>query len=64
MSCRVLGRGVERATLNVLAETAGRLGASRLIGKFIPGARNGIVCDHYNKPGFRGLQFGALPQTV
>ena len=55
MSCRVLGRGVERATLNVIAETAGRMGARLLIGEFIPSDRNGIVCDHYVKLGFQAI---------
>jgi FkbH-like protein len=58
MSCRVLGRGVERAMLNVTAETATRLGAGRLIGEFIPSDRNGIVRDHYDKLGFQAIPDG------
>ena len=55
MSCRVLGRGVERATLNVVAELARELGAHRLIGEYIPSDRNRVVADHYGKLGFRLL---------
>ena len=50
MSCRVLGRGVEISTLNVVAQQAG--GASRLIGEYRPTAKNGMVRDHYQKLGF------------
>jgi FkbH-like protein len=53
MSCRVLGRGVETATLNVVAAQAQALGASALIGVYRPTERNGIVADHYAKLGFR-----------
>jgi len=52
MSCRVLGREVERATLGVLAEQARAAGADRLIGEYIPTAKNGMVKDHYRKLGF------------
>ena len=38
MSCRVLGRGVEEATLNLIAAEARRLGADRLIGEYRPTA--------------------------
>ena len=52
MSCRVLGRGVEAATLNVVAAEARRLGARRLVGEYRPTAKNGMVRDHYLKLGF------------
>ena len=52
MSCRVLGRGVEAATLNLVAAEACRLGAARLIGEFRPTAKNGMVQDHYARLGF------------
>src|SRR3954463_5412438 len=52
MSCRVLGRQVEPTTLNVIAETAKRLGARRLIGEYLPTKKNGMVKDHYSKLGF------------
>jgi FkbH-like protein len=52
MSCRVLGRGVEQATLNILAERARSAGATELRGRFVPTLKNGIVKDHYQKLGF------------
>lgn len=52
MSCRVLGRGVEQATLNILAERARAAGAAELRGRFIPTPKNGIVKDHYQNLGF------------
>jgi FkbH-like protein len=52
MSCRVLGRGVEAATLNLIAAQAAAMGAERLIGTYIPTAKNAMVADHYQKLGF------------
>ena len=52
MSCRVLGRQVEPTTLNLIAEQARKLGARRIIGEFIPSAKNAMVRDHYAKLGF------------
>ncbi len=52
MSCRVLGRELEVATLNVLAELAGSKGFRKLIGSYLPSARNRMTRDHYPKLGF------------
>ena len=52
MSCRVLGRQVEPTTLNLVADSAKRLGARRLIGEYFPTKKNGMVRDHYSKLGF------------
>jgi len=52
MSCRVLGRQVEVATLNVVAAQARALGAVRLAGEYIPTQKNGMVAGHYAKLGF------------
>ncbi|RPH58346.1 MAG: hypothetical protein EHM89_12555 [Acidobacteria bacterium] len=52
MSCRVLGRQVEEATLNLVARQAARLGATALIGEYRPTAKNRMVRDHYAKLGF------------
>jgi FkbH-like protein len=52
MSCRVLGRQVEEATMNILAAQAARIGAVNLIGEYRPTAKNGMVRDHYTKLGF------------
>ncbi|MCJ2132484.1 HAD-IIIC family phosphatase [Methylobacterium sp. J-026] len=52
MSCRVLKRRVEEATLDVLAAEAGRLGARALVGTYRPTPKNGMVADHYRQLGF------------
>jgi FkbH-like protein len=59
MSCRVLGRGVEAATLNVLAAQARARGAGRLVGVYRPTERNGMVADHYAKLGFQACDLPA-----
>jgi FkbH-like protein len=53
MSCRVLGRRVEEAALAHLAAAAKASGATRIIGQYIPTAKNKMVIDHYRKLGFR-----------
>jgi FkbH-like protein len=55
MSCRVLGRGVEEATLGLIVNEARRLGAHRLVGEYRPTAKNGMVSGHYAKLGFSPL---------
>ncbi len=52
MSCRVLGRRVEEAVLQDMTDNATKAGARRLIGTYIPTARNAIVREHYKKLGF------------
>jgi FkbH-like protein len=52
MSCRVLGRRLEVATLNLVAAQAKCLGAKRLIGEYIPTAKNAIVMNLYAELGF------------
>jgi FkbH-like protein len=49
MSCRVLGRHVETACLNVLVAKAKDLGVTEIVGEYIPTAKNGMVRDHYGK---------------
>ena len=58
MSCRVLGRGVEEATLGLIATEAACLGAARLLGEYRPTPKNGMVRDHYAKLGFTPLDAG------
>jgi FkbH-like protein len=57
MSCRVLGRQIENASLSVIVSEARRLGGTRLIGEYRPTARNGIVSAHYENLGFSHLEF-------
>jgi FkbH-like protein len=55
MSCRVLGRQVEEATLDLVVAQARALGAKRLVGVYMPTQKNGMVRDHYEKLGFARL---------
>ncbi|MFK4135333.1 methoxymalonyl-ACP biosynthesis protein [Pseudomonas luteola] len=52
MSCRVLGRQVEQAVLDVLITTATNAGYHALIGEYRPTSRNAMVAEHYPKLGF------------
>ncbi len=58
MSCRVLGREIEAATLNVLAAQAAAMGAHALSGEYLPTAKNGMVRDHYTRLGFASAPSG------
>ena len=53
MSCRVLGRRVEEAMLAKLVAEVRDRGGRRLVGTYIPTAKNGMVAEHYGKLGFR-----------
>jgi len=52
MSCRVLNRGVETLTLNLLVKQAIAWGCDRLMGEYIPSSKNEMVSQHYLKMGF------------
>ena len=52
MSCRVLGRGVEDATLNLVVERAEEMGCTVVIGEYRPTPKNGMVREHYKQLGF------------
>ncbi len=52
MSCRVLGRSIEEATLNLLAEQAREQGCTELVGRYRPTAKNAMVAQHYARLGF------------
>ena len=52
MSCRVLERQVENAVLNEIVRVAAGRGARRIVGHYLPTARNAMVRDHYGKLGF------------
>ncbi len=53
MSCRVLGRHVEQEVLNCIVEGARTRGFKRVVGEFLPTAKNQMVKDHYEKLGFK-----------
>jgi FkbH-like protein len=55
MSCRVLGRGVEAATLALVVSAAKALGGTRLIGEYLPTKKNGMVREHFARLGFAPL---------
>jgi FkbH-like protein len=52
MSCRVLGRGVERMVLREILRHARRRGISLLTGAYVPSGRNALVEQHYAQLGF------------
>lgn len=55
MSCRVLKRGMEHFTLNTIVEYAMQQGYKRIIGEYIPTAKNNMVSEHYDRLGFKLL---------
>jgi FkbH-like protein len=52
MSCRVLKRGMEEFIVNETTKEARRIGLQRLIGEYLPTAKNTMVKDLYDKMGF------------
>nr|WP_019363857.1 HAD-IIIC family phosphatase [Pseudomonas luteola] len=65
MSCRVLGRQVEEAVLDVLIKRATAAGWAALIGEYRPTDRNGMVAEHYAALGFDHCPApeGAIPNA-
>ena len=55
MSCRVLGRGVEKAALAILIDEARRLNVKTIVGRYYPTSKNGMVRDLYPSLGFRAV---------
>ncbi|MEO8335546.1 MAG: HAD-IIIC family phosphatase [bacterium] len=64
MSCRVLGRSVERMVLRELLGAAAARGATALTGSFVPTGRNGLVEQHYAKLGFELVERAASGATT
>ncbi len=64
MSCRVLGRRVELATLQEIARHARAAGMTSLRGRYIPTDRNAMVKDHYLKLGFTKIAEDARGETA
>jgi FkbH-like protein len=56
MSCRVLGRRVEEASLALLVAESKALGATYLRGLYVPTAKNTMVAAHYEKLGFTRIE--------
>ena len=63
MSCRVLGRKVEEACLNVLAEACAAHGMKRLIGAYRPTEKNGMVREMYGALGFERVESDEIDAT-
>jgi FkbH-like protein len=65
MSCRVLKRDMENAMLDALIERARERGVTRIVGSYLPTAKNAMVADHYGKLGFtRLLDSGGTEGTI
>ena len=56
MSCRVLKRGMENFTLNMMVECAKKRGYKRIIGEYLPTPKNKMVGQHYPNLGFTPLE--------
>ena len=52
MSCRLLGRGVEDFTLNLILAAAKKQGSTRIVGRYIPTSKNAMVANLYSRLGF------------
>jgi predicted enzyme involved in methoxymalonyl-ACP biosynthesis len=52
MSCRVIGRDIERAFLAALLTLLARRGVARVIGRFAATAKNAMVRGFYGANGF------------
>jgi FkbH-like protein len=52
LSCRAANRGMEEAMLAHLAQKARALGCTRLIGEYIPTAKNSVIAELYPRLGF------------
>jgi FkbH-like protein len=63
MSCRVLGRRVEEALLNRVAEAAIAEGATKLCGTYLPTKKNGLVERHFARLGFTQVRSTADGST-
>lgn len=56
MSCRVIGRTVETAMLGILAEHAEQSGARKLLGPFVPTAKNAPAQEIYANNKFQCIE--------
>ena len=59
MSCRVLKRGMENFTLNMMVECAKKRGYKRIIGEYLPTPKNKMVEQHYPNLGFASLEIAS-----
>ena len=64
MSCRVLKRGMENFTLNTMVMQAKAKGYKRIIGEYLPTAKNKMVEQHYANLGFVKMEGAETAQYV
>lgn len=64
MSCRVLKRGMENFTLNTMVEKAKEAGYKKIIGEYLPTAKNKMVELHYPNLGFEKVEGAETKQYV
>lgn len=64
MSCRVLKRGMENFTLNILVDYAFQNGFKKIIGEYLPTAKNGMVKELYPSLGFDAIDGVETAQWV
>ena len=56
MSCRVLKRGMENFTLNTMVEKAKTAGYKKIVGEYLPTAKNKMVEHHFPELGFSKIE--------
>ncbi len=56
MSCRVLKRGMEHFVLNIIVDYARNHGFIKIIGEYLPTAKNQMVEQHYPNLGFKAIK--------
>lgn len=56
MSCRVLKRGMEEFIINKMVEVAREAGYRKLVGEYIPTAKNAMVSEIYPNMGFESTE--------
>lgn len=64
MSCRVLKRGMENFTLNIMVRKAREAGYKYIIGEYVPTAKNKMVEGHYQYLGFTPIKGAATAQYI
>jgi FkbH-like protein len=64
MSCRVLKRSFEHEMFAALCEAAAKRGVKRLVGRYVPTGKNGMVATHYEGLGFEPVADGGWEYVV
>jgi len=64
MSCRVVGRTVEKAFLALATKRLRERGITKLVGEYLPTAKNGLVRDLYPSLGFSRMSEGGYELDI